>query len=196
MNKENQHIPQITWETLNTQLELFSAKLTDALVQLNILDACQKLPMDHICVRLKHNEDVDTIKIDLKKIGEVISEVAVNGREIAIIQMNEALHVGSWDTYGVELPFPKTNHTYEDGWQHVEFVLPDANNTMGGVRTAFLRTFPHLTIEELESHYAYSEDEPHADGDQLPNPTIGIKVGCLGLKFHANSIQTVVGFEK
>lgn len=188
--------PKMTWEMLQAQVEVFSAKLDSALEELEILEQCKGLEIDHICVRLKNGADVDDLKIQLSEAGQVISSVNVNGREISMIQLNEALSLGSWRTYGVELPYPKENHNYADGWEHVEFVLSGAENTMDGVRQAFADTFSNLDKERLESDYSYSEDEPHADGDQIPNPTVGLKVNGVGLKFHANPIQVVVGFDQ
>lgn len=188
--------PKVTWEILQTEVGVFSRKLNDALAELGILEKCKGLEIDHICVRLKNNSDVDNLKNQLIDAGQIISSVNVNGREISMVQLNEALDLGDWQTYGVELPYPKQNHNYVDGWEHIEFVLPSAENTIDGVRQTFLDTFDELNHNQLESDYSYSEDEPHAEGDQMLNPTIGLKVNGIGLKFHANPIQVVVGFEK
>lgn len=196
MSESIDQAPKMNWELLQAQVGVFSAKLDAALEELGILEQCKGLEIDHICVRLKNGADVDDLKIQLSEAGQVISSVNVNGREISMIQLNEALNLGSWQTYGVELPYPKQNHNYTDGWEHVEFVLNGADNTMEGVRQTFINTFNNLDREQLESDYSYSEDEPHADGDQIPNPTVGLKVNGVGLKFHANPIQVVVGFEE
>jgi predicted metalloenzyme YecM len=193
---ESAEQPKMTWEMLQARVEVFSEKLNSALEELGILKQCKDLKIDHICVRLKNGADVNDLKIQLSETGQIISSVNVNGREISMIQLNEALNLGSWQTYGVELPYPKPNHNYADGWEHVEFVLNGADNTMDGVRQAFMDTFNNLDRNQLESDYAYSEDEPHADGDQIPNPTVGLKVNGVGLKFHANPIQVIVGFEE
>lgn len=171
-------------------------KLNEALEALDMLEECKGLEIDHICVRLKNESDIDALKIQLHEAGKTISSVNVNGREISIIQLDEPLDVDPWQTYGVELPYPKANHNYADGWEHVEFVLRAAENTMDGVREAFMDKFAHLDRSQLEGKYAYSEDEPQADRDQLPNPTIGLRVNGIGLKFHANPIQVVVGYQK
>lgn len=183
----------VTWEALRSETEGFSRKLNAALEELGILEECQNLEIDHICVRLKNNADVNHLKQEATKFGLIISSVPVNGREISIIQLNEPLQLGQWQTAGVELPYPKPNHNYVDGWEHVEFVLAGAENTMDGVQEAFQEKF-NPDFELLKSTYSYSEDEPHADGDQLANPTIGIKVNGVGIKFHAKTIQEVVGF--
>jgi len=193
---ESYEKPRVGWEALQSQVEAFSGNLDSALRELGIQEKCRNLNIDHICVRLKDSSDVDSLKKELEEAGQIISAVNVNGREIMIIQLNQPLILGSWQTSGIELPYPKPNHSYEDGWEHVEFVLNGAENTMDGVRQAFMDTFSELDRDQLESNYAYSEDEPYADGDQIPNPTVGLKVNGVGLKFHANPIQVVVGFEQ
>lgn len=185
---------KINWHILQSQVKAFSEKLEAALEELGIRDICNDLEIDHICVRLKNTADVKSLKRELEVVGQIISAVNVNGREIMIIQLNQPLSLGNWQTSGIELPNPKPNHNYQDGWEHIEFVLTNVENTMDGVREAFTEKFPHLDLEQLKETYSYSEDAPHADGDQLPNPTIGLKVNGVGIKFHAHPIQKVVGY--
>ena len=187
---------KINWNSLLSQTEVFTDKFINALDELGIRDTCKDLEIDHICVRLKDTADVENLKQDLELVGEIISAVHVNGREIMIIQLDQPISLGDWQTHGIELPNPKPNHNYQDGWEHVEFVLRGAENTIDGVREGFIKKFPRLDLEQLKEIYSYSEDEPHADGDQLPNPTIGLKVNGVGIKFHANPIQEVVGYLK
>jgi predicted metalloenzyme YecM len=185
----------MTWAALRSQLDCFSEKLNAVLEEFCILDGCRDLKIDHICVRLKLSSDVDKLKSEIVETGQVISSVNVNGREITLIQLQAPLFIGEWKTFGVELPYPKSGHAYEDGWEHVEFVLDGAKNTMNGVRRAFSQRFPNLTVDKLRSNYEYSEDVPHTDGDQMQNPTLGFKVNGIGLKFHAKPIQVIVGYE-
>jgi len=185
---------QNTWSNLLSSIATFGTKIEAALSELSILDTCKNLPIDHACVRLANSDNVTALKVELNQVGTIISSVNVNGREISITQLNVALNLGSWTTHGVELPHPKPNHSYEDGWEHVEFVLTGAENSMNSLREKFLELFDEPNIDYLKEKYSYSEDEPHADGDQLPNPTIGLKVGTVGIKFHALPIQQVVGY--
>mgnify|MGYP006139750369 FL=1 len=183
------------WALLLNEIDSFSDKLNAALQQLDILDPCKDLKIDHICVRLKHNSDVDRLKAQIAQSGQLISTANVNGREISIIQLHSPIMVGAWKVSGVEIPYPKPGHAYEDGWEHVEFVLNGAENTMDGVREAFTESFPNLPIDKLRADYGYSEDALLADSDQMPNPTMGVRVNGVGLKFHAHPIQVVVARE-
>lgn len=183
-----------TWHTLQNETQAFGKKLTATLEELGLLEVCHTLPIDHACIRLAGTDNVTALKTELSRAGTVISSVEVNGREISIIELAKPIDLGAWQTYGIELPYPKPQHSYADGWEHVEFVFPDTENTMEAVRARFISLFPHLSTTESHSVYKYSEDEPHAKGDQIPNPTIGLKVHGIGIKFHARSIQEVVGY--
>jgi predicted metalloenzyme YecM len=186
---------KIDWEALLLQTSQFSDRLCVALQELKILESCKNLKIEHICVRLKNNKDVDILKTQLLHHGEVICSANVNGREISIIQLRRPIKLREWEVYGVELPYPKPDHSYEDGWEHVEFVLDEAENNMEDLRAMFFSKFKHLNVNLLKSKYDYSEDEPQANDDQIPNPTIGLKLNGIGIKFHARSIQQVVGYE-
>lgn len=184
----------MNWHRLESQVSKFGAGVNNALLELDILESCKKLKVDHVCVRLKRKGNVRDLKKEISGHGEVISSVNISGREISIIQLKEPLNLGFWKTHGVELPYPKRNHKYNDGWEHIEFVFDGIKNTMDDVFEAFVELFEDFDLSILSNQYKYSENEPETDSDQLPNPTIGLKVGGIGLKFHAKSIQEVVGF--
>jgi predicted metalloenzyme YecM len=65
---------------------------------------------------------------------------------------------------GIELPYPKQSHSYEDGLEHIEFVFPDTENTMDAIREKVFEILKNVSFEELKQKYSYSEDEPHAEG--------------------------------
>jgi predicted metalloenzyme YecM len=67
---------------------------------------------------------------------------------------------------------------------------------MDAIREKVFKIIKNSSIEEFKEKYCYSEDEPQAEGDQKPNPTISLKVDGVGIKFHALSIQDVVGFSE
>ncbi len=186
----------LSWEDIRGQEESFGFRLQNALNQLGIVDMCKELSICHACVRIKNPDNVTALKESVSQVGVIISSAVVNGREILIIQLDNPLSVSGWYVSGIELPYPKKNHSYEDGLEHVEFVLPDTENTMDAVREKVTTIIKNISLEELKQNYSYSEDEPQAEGDQKPNPTISIKVDGVGIKFHALSIQDVVGFSE
>ncbi len=181
---------------LKDTLSQFADRLKEALFELGIYELCMPLSVDHICIRLDTTQSVDEVKESLLKDGSVISQATINGRDIFIIQLRTPLSFGTWSISGIELPYPKLPSTYQNGWEHVEFILPKAENTAAGIQEAFSTCFPKLSVKSLIAEYEYKVDEPHSKTDQMPNPTIGLRVNGVGIKFHAQSIQEVVGFKE
>ena len=87
---------KVTLNNLQSQVEKFTEKLNTSLVELGILDNCQNLEIDHICIRLKDTANVQSLKKELEAIGQVISAVNVNGREIMIFQLIQPISLGKW----------------------------------------------------------------------------------------------------
>ena len=48
MNAESKRQTKVTWEKLQLQTKVFSGKLSDALGELGIFEACKDLQIDHI----------------------------------------------------------------------------------------------------------------------------------------------------
>jgi predicted metalloenzyme YecM len=184
---------EVAWLAVLADAEPFGNRLKSALQKIGIYDSCRTLPICHVCVRLKDPDNVTHLKDSVSKVGTIISSVTVNGRNISIVQLDQPLSVDAWSIPAIELPYPKPNHKYVDGLEHVEFIFLDTDNAMDAVRSATLSVLK-MSTDELIKYYDYSEDVPHADNDQKPNPTIAIAVDGIGIKFHAISIQEVVGY--
>ena len=182
----------LNWNDYLKTLKAFELKVLNALEVLGIRNDCQNLDIDHACIRFSTEEPVNAIRLDLKIHGEEVSCAKVNGRDIVIFRLSEAIQIARWQVDVLELPYPKQNQQLVDGWEHVEFVLPTAENSLGGLRQAFFKNFPSLEYDNLKAQYHYKEDAPHVIGEQLANPTVALKVEGVGLKFHANSILDVV----
>ena len=182
------------WDDFQKTLSPFGIEVTRYLKKLGIFDVVQFLVADHLGIRLKNSNDVLVLKQELLQEGRCISSAVVNGREIYIFALNQALQVGSWTIPCVELPHPKPEHPYTDGWEHVEFVIPSSAMSLVELRVDFKEISPTLDIELLKRKNEYFESEPSAEADQLRNPTIELRrrVG-LAVKFHPWSIQEVVG---
>lgn len=176
------------------QVDAFTLRLEQMLSKLEMLDVCKGLRMDHVCVRLSQADQVQELERDLLVLAQCISTAQIAGRLIHIFELSEPLQIGQWFTRGVELPYPKPAQSYRNDWEHVEFVLPEAENNMRSLREAFDRRFPHLSNSKFCQLYQRKDSEPNAAGDQIPNPTIAIMLGGVTAKFHPRSIQEVVGY--
>jgi predicted metalloenzyme YecM len=175
--------------------ETFGVRLEAMLSELGILESCRVLHMDHIGIRFRNESDVEELYEFLVHVGEDISTAVVNGRLIHLIQLLEPLQVGSWSTSCVELPYPKSGSVHVDGWEHVEFVLPGEHPDMGGLQLDFAAEFPSLFGPSV-GKYKRKDSQPHADDDQLDNPTIAITAADVTAKFHPRPIQEVTGYTK
>ena len=182
-----------SWEGLKHEAHGFFDEVDAFLTELGINKIARGFKADHLGLRFADPADVLRIKSQMQKEGTAISSAQVNGREILIIALAKPLMVGDQRVPAIELPYPKTNHTYQDGWEHVEFVIPCDAKDLESFRKVFDTTFPGLRSKIGESRIHYAESMPHADSDQLPNPTIELtkRLG-LTIKFHPRSIQEVV----
>ncbi len=180
------------WHDHVEALASFETKLLRALNDLGIVDICQGLAIDHACIRFSTNSQVDSLRQELKDLGQELSSAQVNGREIVIIQLHEALKIAHWQVRGLELPYPKKKHNFADGWEHVEFVLPYVENAIEALREEIMDMLPALDMMMLEQVFDYKESIPKAEGEQLANPTIALKARGIGIKFHVNPIQDIV----
>lgn len=188
---------KILWKTLQDTIQDFHTRVTALTDELGITDIVKGLHIDHAGIRVAKNEDVDTLREELLQHGLCFSSEIVNGREILLFELYTSLQFGHTKIHCIELPYPKPGHTYVDGWEHVEFVIPGEANTLDQMKESFSSLFLSLNIEHIQTNYIYSEDMPESESDQLPNPTIAIrkeKNTCI--KFHPKSIQEVVGFIK
>ncbi|NTW29677.1 MAG: VOC family protein [Candidatus Moranbacteria bacterium] len=175
------------------ELSAFERRISGFLDELGIAERVEGLVLDHVCLQLGEREKVDAAKKRLSEEGKVISSAIVNGREILIFGMNEPIILGSWIVPCVELPYPKPDHDYPDGWEHAEFVIPSSATTLPEFRADFAALFPELDIEELRRKGICSESEPETDTDQLPNPTIALRKDTrTAVKFHPHAIAEVV----
>lgn len=149
------------------------------------------LEIDHVALRFKKKEDVDKISQELIGYGDQISAAVVNERRILIIKLFQPIRFRHYTIPCVELPYPAKDHNYpEDGWEHVEFVLPTSD--ISEFDQVFKQRFSNLTEDQLRK-YGYRLSVPRVSSEQLLNPTaILTKDKMLSVKFHPNSIEDVV----
>ena len=177
------------FQELKENLNSFLEKVFDFTNELGI--DVSNLEIDHVALRYKDAKDVDTLLEELKPLGKILSQATVNGRKISIIKLNEPFIYKGYTIPCIELPYPAENHDYpNDDWEHVEFVLTTTD--IDNFENVFRKSFPNLT-EDMLQKYSYSFSIPHADEDQLPNPSVALaKYRGLAIKFHPYSIELVV----
>ena len=185
----------VSWENLQSDTEKFSERILEALKMLGITEASSALAIDHACIRLSSAEKAEQLVFETTENGQIISLAEVNGRPIYIVELKQPVSILGKPVQALEIPHPKPEQKYQEGWEHVEFVLPEAENTPEGIEKAFFEQFPNLSKDQLIQQCEFKVSEPHSETDQLANPTISLKINGIGLKFHAQPIQKVVGFK-
>ena len=140
--------------------------------QLNIND----LFIDHICFRVSSNERYGYLKAHLAKANELLVESEINGRNISVFKLKDPIKIQHWEIPLLELPSPKTGSDYQEGWEHLECV----------------------TQESLEF---FMEQNAHLEFDlkgfsKPVNREIRLKFSCGNVKFHEQSLEEVIEFEK
>jgi uncharacterized protein len=183
---------KLSWQELKKSLPHF---LDTVFAETERLDLdVSFLDIDHAGLRFSNPEDVSRLKDEMvAEGGSVISNEIVNGREILIIKLSEPVGVGQFMFSCIELPYPAKHHTYpEDGWEHVEFVIPSPAKTVEEMEIEFLTYCP--SFNNSNSDFAYKLDLPQVEGTiQPPNPTVALKLKpMLTIKFHPKSIEEIV----
>lgn len=180
-------------QLLNKELKEFEERIVQFLSELGIQEKVESLFVDHLALRIKDTNDILSLKNELKSKAKVISSAIVNGREILIYKLNNPLQLRNWFVPCIELPYPKPDHSYPDGWEHIEIVFPSSATTIEALRTDFQNYFSEMSIDVLKSIGQYSEEIPQTENEQLPNPSIILRKNKnTAIKFHARTIEEVV----
>ncbi len=82
--------------------------------------------LDHLCFRTSSLDNYQQKKQQLSAVGELLGEVQVNARPIAVFRLHQPIRFETWRIDAIELPAPKPGQTTIEGLQHIEFVLYDS----------------------------------------------------------------------
>lgn len=154
-----------------------------------------QLHCDHVALRVNDLETAQTLLAQWQPFGQVISDSVINGRPIYIIGLDKPLTLGGWTIDCVELPFP-AKHYPQEGWEHIELVLPGNATTMAELEQALTAINPDIAaVLAANPEIKVKRSSPQAEGEQLANPTIAFKLGAICIKVHSAGIKAVVASE-
>lgn len=129
--------------------------------------------LDHICYRVKTNEKYLELKEKISKISKLLSEEMVSNRPICTFKLNEPIIFKDRKISILELPAPKENSNYENGFEHAEFVI-------------------NIPFEEFIEKHKNLNFNTKGLQKQI-NPELGLKFkDNLAVKFHHNTLEYVV----
>ncbi|MEJ5112925.1 VOC family protein [Erwinia billingiae] len=153
------------------------------------LDLAQ-LEVDHIAVRCHQNTTAARWKSGFMQHGVLFSEKEINGRPVALFELESSLLVGPWKISVVELPWPGNRLYRHEGWEHIEVVLRGDPDELGS-RALALCSDAGL----IQQGISIKSSAPKGEGERLPNPTLAISDGSVTIKFHPWSLKEVVESE-
>jgi predicted metalloenzyme YecM len=129
--------------------------------------------LDHICYRVSADR-YDRLRQALLPLGELLTEKPINGRPIATFKLHTPLVYRDRAIDCLELPSPKADSPYPEGFEHVELVVPEGLEQ-------FQRRYKHLVFDTKGLHKAINAD--------LRRSYEGFSV-----KFHEQSLEYVIRY--
>ena len=130
--------------------------------------------LDHICYRVATEERYLQLKKELGHLGELLVESEIGGRSIASFKLNEPIIYKERKIDCIELPAPKKGSFYQEGYEHVEFVID-------------------LSFEEFMAANPII-DFITKDLKKSVNPGITLKETDFSIKFHHHTLEYVIRY--
>lgn len=182
-------------QQLQSQWQSFVHNMLEHTEMLGLNDS--NLICDHVALRVNTVASAESLLAQWRKLGQVISDNVINGRPIYIIELDEPLVLGDWKIDCVELPFPGEKQYPQEGWEHIELVLPSQATTTLQLQDELYRAYPKLqSILAAHQEIDVRCSSPKGERERLPNPTIAFKCANLCVKVHTAGIKAVIASEQ
>ena len=150
-------------------LEKFFLKLQE--IELDV----ESYTLDHICYRVKTVNEYQIKKEELLSFGKQLNESMVNGRFISTFKLHSPIIFRGREIFLIELPSPKSSHSYESGLEHIEFVTKRPLQQI-------VERYPQYSFETFGIHKKINAD-------------ITLKLGEYSMRFHNQSLEEVINLE-
>lgn len=151
---------------------------------------------DHIALRVNDLSLAKQLHHAWLAYGEEWSVNEINGRPIVVIGFEKPLQVDGWTIEAIELPYPSDKVYPQQGWEHVEFVIPSASANTDELKVALEQTLPTLAWDSLtEKGVKVKASSPSGEHERLANPTYAFKKGNVCIKLHPCSLKAVIESE-
>ncbi len=134
------------------------------------------LKLDHICYRVATKKAYSEKKNKLLQIGQLLASGMINGREISTFKLNQPIGYKNRKIFILELPSPKLNSPYPQGFEHVEFVTD-------------------CSLEKFQEIYSFVDFDQKAMTKKF-NRDLRISFGNISVKFHEQSLESVIQTEQ
>lgn len=173
---------------------------------LKVQQLCQHLQidlspflLDHIALRINNWSLAEAAHQAWLAQGSVVSEAEIHGRPIIVFSLSQPLRSQGWSIDCLELPYPGKGKVYsQQGWEHVEFVVPSLAESAEAYQQDILRQFPSLAkqwqqLTELGIQTKLSS--PQGKGERLSNPTLAFKWQGVCIKLHPHRLMSIIQSE-
>lgn len=152
---------------------------------------------DHIALRVNSQNIALELHQAWLAYGTEWSNTIINGRPIVVIGFDKPLHVGKWTIEALELPYPSDKVYPQQGWEHVEFVVPGEAMSIVDLKKTISTTFPVLDWQQLSAKgIKVKASLPAGADERLPNPTYAFKKDNVCIKLHSHSLAAVIASEQ
>lgn len=132
--------------------------------------------IDHICYRAASEGEYKSLIADYKKNNELLIEAPVGGRLISTFKLKDPISFRNFKIPLIEIPMPKLGRETKSGYEHIEIVIQE-------------------DFGELQNRYSHLSFLTHALTKEL-NPELEIELNNCSIKFHHQSLEKVIEFEK
>lgn len=136
----------------------------------------QDWQIDHLCYRTSDLENYEASKKKFSELGELLIEGDVNGRPIATYKLHKPVQYKQYSIPLVEVPAPKTGKETPEGWEHIEVVID-------------------ISFDDLMKKYPNLDWSTKALSKEI-NPELVYKFDDCSIKFHHQSLEKVIEWEK
>lgn len=136
----------------------------------------EDLELDHLCYRVDRMERYHAMKEVLARHGRLLGEHVIGGRPIATYALAVPIVFEERRIHVVELPAPKPGSPYAEGWEHAEFVVPEALET-------FMARSPLAQWDVSDLHKPVNAD-------------VRLRSGGISAKFHRQALADVIAAEQ
>ncbi|MGF1737505.1 VOC family protein [Photobacterium satsumensis] len=183
-------------EQMLAELPAFMAKIERLAEQLGLSLAGYQA--DHIALRVNDWEIAEQLHQAWLAYGTEWSTNEINGRPIVVIGFDTPLSCGPWQIEALELPYPGEKSYPQEGWEHVEFVIPSKAADTDALKVSLDQAFPELASQWdklADKGIKVKASSPSGEKERLSNPTYAFKHDGVCIKLHPHSLKAVIESE-
>lgn len=148
----------------------FLRKLFAALTESGV--DVSRFPLDHLCYRVENGDRYRALRNVLDQEGILLGEHLIGRRPIATYRLNRPFHFEERSIDVLELPAPKPDSPYPEGYEHAEFIVDEK-------LMAFTQRYPKLTWDRS------------GIGKDI-NADVRLRFDGFSVKFHRCSLADVI----